>query len=292
MKNESRLKLSYLYGGTALYEPGEVLGPRLLTDYEAIMVIEGEPIHETQFGQQQLSPGAIVLTQPGSRETYHWDTKARTRHAYFHFDIESVPAAWPAPGTWPHLLRQPPAILGELFRHIIERITRHSDWPAHPPEAADNHVFETFLELYLDPAFASEDPAYGELSEPVHHAVKAMRERLDHPHFVPFALEELAEIAHVSQKHLCRIFRKELGVSPVRACRLMQFQLAIPLLARSNLNIKQIALRCGFPDQFYFSRNFTTAFGESPSHIRKKLQSGQLPPPNPLPPALMPRLYW
>ena len=134
-------------------------------------------------------------------------------------------------------------------------------------------------------------PRYN-LSEPVRRAAKFMRERLDSPHFAPFALEELAAAAHVSAKHLCRVFSKELGFSPMKACRLMQFQLAIPLLARSNLSIKEVAERCGFPDQLYFSRAFSQTFGRSPSQARKAMHEGQPPPAIPLPPALMPRLYW
>jgi len=72
----------------------------------------------------------------------------------------------------------------------------------------------------------------------------------------------------------------------------MQFQLAIPLLARSSLSIRAIAERCGFSDQNYFSRNFSHTFGQSPTQLRRKLQNGEPPPPMPLPPSLMPRLYW
>ena len=153
-------------------------------------------------------------------------------------------------------------------------------------------MLETFLDLYLsgEDARGVTQPRF--LSEPVRRAAKFMRERLDSAEFRPFALDELAAAAHVSTKHLCRAFRKELGVSPMKACRLMQFQLAIPLLARSNLRIKAIAERCGFPDQLHFSRYFSQTFGQSPSETRKAMQQGQPPPPNPLPAALMPRLYW
>jgi len=41
VKTGSRLKLAYLYSGTALYRPGEVLGPRLLKDFEAVLIIGG-----------------------------------------------------------------------------------------------------------------------------------------------------------------------------------------------------------------------------------------------------------
>lgn len=291
-KPASRLRMAYCYGGTALYEPGEVLGPRLLTDFEAVLVIDGFPRYETPEGAQVLEPGTIHVARPGARETYRWDAEVRTRHAYLHFDLETIPTDWADPADWPRWQLHPPAIAGQLLRHIIERAIHHPNWPAQKPEDSDNRLLETFLDIYLSAEDARGVTPPRFLPEPVRRAAKFMRERLDAPQFEPFTLNELAAAAHVSTKHLCRAFRKELGVSPMKASRLMQFQLAIPLLARSNLRIKAIAERCGFPDQLHFSRYFSQTFGQSPSRIRKAMQHGHPPPPNPLPAALMPRLYW
>lgn len=175
---------------------------------------------------------------------------------------------------------------------MAERALQHDDWPAEKPGDTDNRVFETFLDLFLTTSGTISTLPHYNLSEPVRRAAKFMRNRLDCPHFEPFTLDDLAAAAHVSTKHLCRVFSKELGFSPMKACRLMQFQLAIPLLARSNRTIKEIAERCGFPDQLYFSRAFSQAFGHSPGQTRKAMREGQPPPPIPLPPALTPRFYW
>ena len=291
VKTGSRLKLAYLYSGTALYRPGEVLGPRLLKDFEAVLIIEGHPVYETQRGNYRLEPGSIVLARPGSRETYRWDTNVRTYHAYFHFNLEKIPADWPDPTDWPCCLIQPARILNEMFRYIAENSAMHADWPVRSPADSDNRVFETFLYLYLNPPKSSE-PVLSEFSEPVRRAMQFMRERLDAPEFIPISLDELSRVANVTPKHLCRLFHNEFGISPMQTCRLMQFQLAIPLLARSSLSIRAIAERCGFQDQNYFSRNFSHTFGQSPTQLRRKLQNGEPPPPMRLPPSLMPRLYW
>lgn len=289
----SRLKLAYLYSGVALYQPGEVLGPRLLEDFEGVLIIEGHPGYEMENGVVALEPGSIIIARPGTRETYRWDAESQTRHAYFHFGLEEIPSDWPSPADWPRCQLHPDRSLCELFRHIVERAARHGNWPAQQPGISDNRIFEAFLDLYLNPPGLSGEPVPNEFSEPVRRAAKFVRERLDTPFFEPFSLATLAEAAHVSPAHLCRVFNKELGIPPLRACRLMQFQLAIPLLARSNLSIKAIADRCGFPDQLHFSRSFTHTFGDSPSQLRCKMQNGT-PPPHPLPHSylFMPRLHW
>jgi hypothetical protein len=37
-----RLELTYLYGGVAQYRAGETLGPRVLNDYELVLILEGQ----------------------------------------------------------------------------------------------------------------------------------------------------------------------------------------------------------------------------------------------------------
>ena len=288
-----RLVMSYCYGGTVQYEPREVLGPRLLTDYEAVMIIDGFPIYAGNEGELQLEPGSILLARPGSVETYRWDARERTQHAYLHFDLESLPGDLPAPDHWPACKIHPPEVARQILRHLIERAVRHSDWPARKPGPSDNRIMEAFLDVYVRDDHEDDNlDAPRWLSEPVRRAVKFMREQLDTSTFTAYSLDALASAAHVTPKHLCRAFQQELGVSPMKACRYMQFQLAIPLLARSNLPVKSIAMQCGFPDQLHFSRSFRKVFGVSPSEARASMRRGHPPPPNPLPSELMPRLRW
>ena len=80
--------------------------------------------------------------------------------------------------------------------------------------------------------------------------------------------------------------------SPMRASRLLRLQLALALLSRSNLSIKQIGIRCGFASPFQFSHCFTQVFGQSPMQTRRQILRGQSLPVIPLPADLTPRVYW
>jgi AraC-like DNA-binding protein len=68
--------------------------------------------------------------------------------------------------------------------------------------------------------------------------------------------------------------------------------LALSLVARSNLNVKEIADRCGFEDPGYFSRMFARVFGCSPLKCRAHLRNGGQAPVSPLPVDITPRLFW
>lgn len=300
MKNPSttpaigdRLRLAYFLSGTATFQPGQVLGPRVLDDYEGVLIVEGHPVYETQHGTFRLEPGSIVLARPGTQEIYRWDEQVPSVHAYFHFDLEEIPSDWPDPSDWPLCQISPELGMGELFRHIAERAAQNTDWTEQAPAPAVSRLFEAFLELYLNPTGASTESALREFSEPVRLATMHIRWRLGEPTFTPVPLGELARISNVSPAHLCHLFNKELGISPVRACRLMQLQLAIPLLARSGMSIRAIAERCGFPDQLHFSRSFSRTYGQSPSRLRREMQAGALPPkPSPHSYLFMPRVHW
>ena len=47
--------------------------------------------------------------------------------------------------------------------------------------------------------------------------------------------------------------------------RLLKLQLAMALLGRSSLAIKEIADRCGFENPLYFTRCFTKLYSQSPT---------------------------
>lgn len=54
----------------------------------------------------------------------------------------------------------------------------------------------------------------------------------------------------------------------MRYARRRRLELARELLVGGDLPIAEVAQRCGFPDQFHFSRAFKRAHGSSPSSYR------------------------
>lgn len=79
---------------------------------------------------------------------------------------------------------------------------------------------------------------------------------------------QLAEAVHVSEDYLTRIFRKEIGVSPWEYINNHRIHKSINLLRHSTLTIAEIAGKCGFQDQAYFTRVFRKITGKSPTMVR------------------------
>ena len=294
IRKSERLALKYIYGSVVHYRPGDKLTPRTLEDFELVLMIEGTANYELGGDARRAPPGSIILARPGFQEAYTWDKKSTTRHAYVHFDIETVPRDWPSPAKWPVLIENPAAVIPSMLRHLLGRIAAHGEtaWPTLRAWPEESLFMECLLGILLKPSGEEGFGVADRLPEQVHASLNFMRSILEtNPHH-PLQLGELSKRAGVTEKHLCRLFQTALAHAPMETFRLLKLQLAIALLGRSSLAIKEIADRCGFENPLYFTRCFTRVYGKSPTQMRQSLLKQEAPPPNPLPPDIGPRIYW
>ncbi|MHC4887788.1 MAG: AraC family ligand binding domain-containing protein, partial [Planctomycetota bacterium] len=62
-----RLQVDYLHGGYAYYRPGEELKPRVLDDWELVLLEHGSVIYVHDGVSHTLEPGDFVFSHPGAR---------------------------------------------------------------------------------------------------------------------------------------------------------------------------------------------------------------------------------
>lgn len=78
-------------------------------------------------------------------------------------------------------------------------------------------------------------------------------------------LESLAETTCLNRSYLCRVFKKEMGMSIFSYLNVFRMKQAEQLLLKDdNLYIKEVATQVGIDDPFYFTRRFKEYFGMSP----------------------------
>ena len=82
-------------------------------------------------------------------------------------------------------------------------------------------------------------------------------------------LKDLAQQAGVDRHYLARIFKREIGQSPMQYYTQLQMQTAATLLKEENRTISDIALELGYQDPFHFSRVFRRWSGMSPRQYRQ-----------------------
>lgn len=77
-------------------------------------------------------------------------------------------------------------------------------------------------------------------------------------------LEKLAEISCLSKDHFIRLFKKELGTTPLQYINQKKIEKAQLLLITEELAVKEIAFQLAFDDYSYFNRLFKKTTGVTP----------------------------
>jgi AraC-like DNA-binding protein len=85
-----------------------------------------------------------------------------------------------------------------------------------------------------------------------------------------YDLESLSMECQVSVSTLFRLFKKYLDISPVNYIIDRRLEQARRLLSISDMNLKEIAEKCGYQSQSFLSRAFKKKFGLPPSQFRQK----------------------
>lgn len=83
------------------------------------------------------------------------------------------------------------------------------------------------------------------------------------------SIEDLASRANLSKYHFLRLFKKEVGYTPHEYILLVRTHLAKYYLKKTELSLREIAMRCGFGSESSFSTSFRRQEGISPSVYRK-----------------------
>jgi AraC-like DNA-binding protein len=86
----------------------------------------------------------------------------------------------------------------------------------------------------------------------------------------PVDFSSLADSLAVSSPYLSKLFHEQEGKSPSRYLTDLRMRKAQKLLMDTQLTVREIAVRVGYPDPFHFSRNFKNAMGISPAQFREE----------------------
>ena len=234
LKNMHELSFEYRSHGVALHPPGATFGPRNMTEYEFVWILEGDVEFECDDILYQAPAGTITLVSPGVRDAYRWDKKRQTRQPFFHFQMERNGAIFPDEKDWPCARQMPEGdIVRPLFRNLL--------WLADSDIENRYELIEGVIRQILV-AFVTETEetrALGQVEFPlaVERCLTYVQSLWKEGKMSVPTLEELALESHVSSVHLCRLFEKEFGLAPMKAIRLLRLDRAALLLAKTNLSI-------------------------------------------------------
>ena len=87
------------------------------------------------------------------------------------------------------------------------------------------------------------------------------------------SLENMTSIAHMSKEHLCRIFRKSTGQTPISYLKQYRILKSCYYLKETDKKISDICTLVGFNNISYFNREFLRILQTTPSQYRKDCRS-------------------
>ena len=84
------------------------------------------------------------------------------------------------------------------------------------------------------------------------------------------SLADVARAANLSERHLLRLFREAVGMSPHQYVIRERVERAKALLRRADLSIAEVAVISGFAHHQHLNRHFKRLAGVSPEHFRRE----------------------
>jgi len=93
---------------------------------------------------------------------------------------------------------------------------------------------------------------------------------LEDHHREAVCIQQLTQIAGMSESSLLRAFKQATGCTPVEYLLRLRIRHGCELLRRTDLNITEIAFETGFSDSNYFTRTFRKQNGLTPSAYRTR----------------------
>ena len=85
-----------------------------------------------------------------------------------------------------------------------------------------------------------------------------------------FTVAVLSEMLHLSHPYLCRLYKKERGLTPESEIIGKRLRLAASLLCSTQKPIYEVARESGYRDELHFAKSFRKYYGTSPRAYRKE----------------------
>lgn len=88
----------------------------------------------------------------------------------------------------------------------------------------------------------------------------------------PFQREDLSRALHLSEGHIARAFKQEMGMTISEYLTEQRISLACLTIRQTNLPLTQVAEQCGFRDYPYFYKSFKHRTGMSPTEYQQQMR--------------------
>ncbi|WP_245600216.1 AraC family transcriptional regulator [Paenibacillus harenae] len=249
-------------------KPGTGISPRVLNDYELLFFPDGsESVYRVEDETYILREPSFIITRPGERHLYEYDTNQPTRHLFIHFGFERNPAMLPDLA----ILRQggPSRVTGgsELALGMMKQIL-YLMYAV--PDRMHQRCGTLLLAVLQEINGLIEDGPLASQTSPIPPQLVKALDYIEKHLEEPLSVETLAQTAGWTHEHFSRSFVKHLGRTPREAIIHKRVDRACQLLLHEERSVKEVAYAVGFADENYFSRVFKSVRGITATEYRRK----------------------
>lgn len=146
----------------------------------------------------------------------------------------------------------------EAMRKLFEKLYRAQTEKDTAFEYECKHLFYKIV-LEIEREFRQEANSCAETE--IIKAIRLIHESYMNP---DFTVGSLAKALNISETYFRKQFQKSRGISPKRYISDLRLQMATELLQSGYYTISEVADRCGFSSNYYFSAFFKKETGKSP----------------------------
>lgn len=260
-ESDSAARIRSAHFGEVLYPPGGTLGPRLQTCHQFLFLRRGRCEIHLDGEVYHADPGMGFLLLPGRTEFFAYDREQQTDHTWVHFH-------WAGGG--PETEGGLPALpfTARMTDGIEKLIDLGIEYCSRGQGALYSELTNRLAEcVWLE--FSAQCPADYAPAPPLHPAVQRAQVYIDQHWREDVRLDAVARHAHVTPRHLIRLFQQHLGETPIQYLWNLRTSRAIGLLKSSGLRIGEVADQAGFRSAAHFARAIKEHTGVTPRTLRK-----------------------
>lgn len=248
--------------------------PQVHDFYEISLITNGKMELELNHKKEILHTGALFLIRPGDVHT----RKAEGPCSYINlaFPSEVVTEMFqyldiPEMQDKIKNLEQPPKTELSSGEAILlkARLEKLNLLPVERPRVVCMELRRLTLDIMLQ-YFLPDFLTVPQMNCP--GWIEKLVNKMETPEAFSCSLEELAAFSGCTREHLCRSFRKYLGVSPTAYMNAKRLNYAANLLLHSDQKVIDIAYASGFQSLSCFYHAFKKEFGVSALEYKKRCQ--------------------